>query len=921
MVKIFIRSLSRSFTRMFFRSVRAFGVALIVIATLLSTVDASALSRHKATKYGTLTYTIPHLDGNYEPGEQYNIEATFAANNKVYGTQSSFMVVKAGNRTLCRRQVVVIKNKKTSASASFTAPSDGSTLTIVFGNKGNDVFESITIAAIKEDVGKQEGKEETSPTTEENTNNDTGNSGDNDSNEDNNAKNDNESTNDGAGAGNADEENSTGDNNSLDEGFLSGLVDNDVIKAIQDFWADDPLGLDHEATPEEAVGIGAIASIISLLAGGFGAIGGGIGGIAGGIGGGTGAMGGGVPSELPPDLPDEYAFIDDYDWDKENEENEEGQDAEESNDGPPQEPESEHDTVKDINSLIDKKYVEHNPDGSITVTDPVVGSKNTYEPDGNGGWDNPLTGGGFNSDSELLSHLASREENHDTLLKDAQQGVKNLEDLRKEWEEKAKQEHDQGFSKEMEEYRTWKEEQEQKLEHDIKVEHRIEELAGKFHVEPTKDAVMKALAKEQAKNELESYEQQALADEYGKSEQYSKSVKTTAAVGLVAVPLVAATGGAALGTGALTATEIGKAKLVYDVYTVSNSVVEFNGEALLHNGSFKDHASATVLGLIHGGLGVAQNHVGDIAGNNTIVNNTVGKFLFDTTAQGGLYVGSHISKGALFSGFSEYEKTGDFYKAQEAALNSVPESVKSGTKSFLIQKTFEGVVKTGSAIKEKISPSGTPSRLQGKIDSAKANLKYRQGRVEGAKTNLKEARSQAAELKDVAKKKADMAKTAAEKSDLQAKETAKAMDKYDLAKKKVDVAKESLKTANTPEAKGVAKKQLENLEKEAKAVEQEALKAQDKARIARDQAKEAADAAKKAQSASTAADAKAVDAQRSVNKALADERIAQGQVNAAQTEAQRYNAQRPQRVDYVAGQAGSTVDTIDQTLNDDDSSK
>ena len=518
MAIIFIKSLSTqsSLTRRFFSSVRALGVALIVIATLLSTVDAYALTRSKSTKYGTLRYTIHNLDGKYKPGEHYSLVATFAANDKVYGSQSSFMIVKAGSRTLCRKKVVVKENKKTSASASFTAPSDGSPLKISFGNDGNDVFESITVTAMKEEVVKQEEKEVPSSTIDENSNNDTGNSGDNNSEnasyDDDNPSNDGESTDDGEGASDAEEKNSTDDISSQDEGFLAGLADNDVIKAIQDFWANDPLGLDREATPEEAVSIGAVAAILSLLAGGVGAIGGGIGGIAGGIGGGAGAMGGGIPSDLPPNLPEEYAFVDDYDWDKENEEGgDEGEDAEEIYDDPPQEPEEEQDPADDINSLIDQKYVQHNPDGSITVTDPVVGSKNTYEPDGNGGWDNPLTGAGFNSDSELLSHLASRDENHDVLLKDAQQAIKNLEDHRKEWEEKVKQEYDQKASKESDEYHKWKVEQEQKLEDEIRMEHRIEELSSKFHVEPTKDAVMKALAEQQSKDMLESYEQQAYA--------------------------------------------------------------------------------------------------------------------------------------------------------------------------------------------------------------------------------------------------------------------------------------------------------------------------------------------------------------------------------------------------------------------------
>lgn len=917
MAIIFIKSLSTQscLTRRFFSSVRTLGVALIVIAALLSTVDAYALMRSKVTKYGTLSYTIHNLDGKYKPGEHYSLVATFAANDNVYGSQSSFMIVKAGSRTLCRKKVVVKENKKTSASASFTAPSDGSPLKISFGNDGKDVFESITITAMKEEVVKQEEKEVPSSTTDDNSNNNTDKGSDNGSYDDDNPSNDGESTDDGEGASDAEEKNSADDISSQDEGFLAGLADNDVIKAIQDFWANDPLGLDREATPEEAVGIGAVAAILSLLAGGVGAIGGGIGGIAGGIGGGAGAMGGGIPSDLPPNLPEEYAFVDDYDWDKENEEGGyDGEDTEEIYDDPPQEPEEEQDPADDINSLIDQKYVQHNPDGSITVTDPVVGSKNTYEPDGNGGWDNPLTGAGFNSDSELLSHLASRDENHDVLLKDAQQAIKNLEDHRKEWEEKVKQEYDQKASKEMKEYSKWKEEQ----EHEMKVESRIEELSSKFHVEPTKDAVMKALAEQQSKDMLESYEQQAYAEEYGKSEQYSKTVKTTAAVGMVAVPLVAATGGAVLGTGALTAAEIGKAKLVYDVYTVSKSVTEFNGEALLHNGGLKDHASATLLGLVHGGFGVVQNHVGVIASNNTIVNNTVGKFIFNTSVEGGLYVGSEVSKGALYKGYSEYEKTGDFYKAQEAALNSIPDSAKSGAKSFLIQKSLEGVVKTGSALKEKISPSGTPSQLQSKINSAKTDLKYKQARVEGAKTHLNDTRNMAAKLKDEAAKKADIAKTAAEKSDLQAKETAKTLNKYDAAKEKVNVAKESLKAAKTDEARAAAQKHLDNMEKQAKVIEQEAHNAQKQAEIARNEAEKAAKVATEARAASKVADSSVKEAQHNVSKASADERIAQGKVTAAENKAKMYNDQRKERVDYVAGLAGSTVDNAEQNLNNND---
>lgn len=213
MAIIFIKSLSTqsSLTRRFFSSVRTLGVALIVIATLLSSVDADALTRSKVTKYGTLSYTIHNLDGKYKPGEHYSIVASFAANDNVYGTQKSFMIVKAGSRTLCRKKVVVKKEETTSASASFTAPSDGSPLKISFGNDGKDVFESITITAMKEEVVKQEEKEVPSSTTDDNSNNNTDKGSDNGSYDDDNPSNDGESTDDGEGASDAEEENSTDD--------------------------------------------------------------------------------------------------------------------------------------------------------------------------------------------------------------------------------------------------------------------------------------------------------------------------------------------------------------------------------------------------------------------------------------------------------------------------------------------------------------------------------------------------------------------------------------------------------------------------------------------------------------------------------------------------------------------------------------
>ena len=76
--------------------------------------------------------------------------------------------------------------------------------------------------------------------------------------------------------------------------------------------------------------------------------------------------------------------------------------------------------------------------------------------------------------------------------------------------------------------------------------------------------------------------------------------------------------------------------------------------------------------------------------------------------------------------------------------------------------------------------------------------------------------------------------------------------------------------------------------------------------------------ATEARAASKVADSSVKEAQHNVSKASADERIAQGKVTAAENKAKMYNDQREERVDYVAGLAGSTVDNAEQNLNNND---
>ena len=618
---------------------RAMGAAFIVIATLLSAFDAAALSGSKGTKYGTLTYSIPNLDGRYKPGQHYTLTATFAANSRVYGDKKGWtgaVVVMGGGRTLSQSIVTVYKNKTTSTSVSFTAPTDGSSVTITFGGSG--VRESFSISPMPEEVVKQEEQEEPS-TTDESSNNDTDNASDNVSNAD-----DNETTDDGTNADNADEENAADDSGLLPDVDFSSLPE-DMKQLINEWLASDPLGLERAATPNEAVGIGAVGALISLLLGGGigGALGGGVGGALGGLGGGAGGAAGGGSMPPPVDGP-----------------------------GGPSTP---YQSVED-------KYVTRNSDGSITVKDPVTGEQKLYLPDGQGGYDNPL-GGGFQSEADMLEHLAYLDRNSDTLSQDAATAARNQAEQHAQWEEQSQRDAERGYSDESADFKKWREEEERKTEQIIK-------LANKYLVEANEDAVRKAIKVEQIKADIESAKQQAIAADKNVTVVGLESTKNVAATSLVVIPL------ALTGVGTVSVGTMAKVKIVQSSFTMAKEITDKVGDAYVEG---KSMSKAAVHGVVSGTIEVAKNYAGDIGGKAAKLvpkAGEIGQKVLNLTTEAAVVVGGDGVK----AGLDEYNKSGDLQKTLDASIKGMQKSAKT----HAINKVAEvGIDKSKEFIKSRTS--------------------------------------------------------------------------------------------------------------------------------------------------------------------------------------------------------------------------
>ncbi|MBQ8655691.1 MAG: hypothetical protein IJ527_01315, partial [Prevotella sp.] len=184
----------------------------------------------------------------------------------------------------------------------------------------------------------------------------------------------------------------------------------------------DPLGLGKHTGPLESAVINVIGIIAASLLGNaiVGVTGGGGAGLAESL---IGGLTGGTPppvpptQQTPPDLPNLPKRKDDEDDDEV--EVAPGTD----NDGgfrPTHYPD------------LCNKYLSGNPDGTLTMTDPVTGKPLTYYPTPDGkGWESES--GTRYSNESLEENLRFRHENAATLKQDAAQAAKNADEQHRQW--------------------------------------------------------------------------------------------------------------------------------------------------------------------------------------------------------------------------------------------------------------------------------------------------------------------------------------------------------------------------------------------------------------------------------------------------------------------------------------------------------
>ena len=715
---------------------RALGASFVLIATLLWTVNAAAFSGSVPIKYGTVSYSISNLDGGYKPGEEYTLDVSFHFNDQVPGKNLTKIIsvgVDLGDDRAPSTTAIMKKNRTCSSSLSFTAPNNGKKLIIRIIDPFEPGVKEVTFIPPLEPGAEAEPDEEEDTSTP---------GDDDDSDEEYDDPSDTE----------ADENVDDEDWSLPDIDF--GSMSHEIEHIIDEWFSGDPLGLDRAATPGEALGIGAIGALISLLLGGGvgGAFGGGVGG---GLGGGMGGAGG----SFPPPLENPYQGIED-------------------------------------------KYVTRDPDGSVTVRDPITGEEKLYLPDGHGGYDNPL-GGGFQSEQDMLEHLAYLDRNRDPLSQDAATAARNQAEQHAQWEEQSLRDAARGYSDESADYKKWREEEERKTEQIIK-------LADKYLTAADEESVRRAIKEEQIKAGIESAKQEAIAADNNVVVVGLESTKNVAATSLVLIPM------ALSGAGTVSAATMANAKLVQSGYTMAASVTDKVGDAYVKGGNM---AVAAVHGVVLGTVGVAQNYAGDLGGMaaGKLAGNA--SSLVQNTVKLGTEAAVAIGGEGFKKGYDEFSTSGDLNKTLDATVKGL----KEGTTNHIVNKTLEvGIDKAkGWATSGKPTVKSTQAQVKAtsktvstsqqavtrtqnqvttakqRVTTAQQNVTRSQQLVSKAKGDVKTANEQLRTANNqvaAAQQKLSQAKTPAEASRAQS-ELAKAQQGAAQAQQNVDRANSNLRTA------------------------------------------------------------------------------------------------------------------------------
>jgi len=532
----------------------------------------------------------------------------------------------------------------------------------------------------------------------------------------------------------------------------------EMIKAINQWLAGDPLGLDRQATPEEAVAIGSLAALLAILLGGAGTIGGGVG----------GALGGAIP---PP--------------------------IEGTPSGPP--------PIENPYQGVEDKYVTRHPDGSITVKDPITGEQRLYLPDGQGGYDNPL-GGGYPSETDMLDHLAFLDRNRPTLSQDAETAARNQAEQHAQWEAQNARDQERGYSDAMADYRDWVNQQ----EHEIKKEERIAKLASEYGVAATEDAVKHAIKLDQIQAGIESAKQQAEAADNEVWIVGLQSTKNVAATSLVLIPM------ALSGVGTVSAATMAKAKIVQSCYTMAASVTDKVGDAYVKG---ENMAKATVHGVVLGTVGVVQSYAGDIGGMaaGKLAGN-VSK-LVQGTVNLGTEAAVVIGGEGFKKGYDEYTNSGDLNKTLNATMIGLKEGTESHLVNKTLEYGFDKVKGWASG---KPTVEGTQAQVQATsktvttrqqaVIRTQNQVTSAQGRLNAAKQNVTRSQQQGATARG-------KVNTANEQLQTANKQVASAQQKLGQAKTPAEVSQARTELATAQQGAAQAQQNVNRANSELKTAE------------------------------------------------------------------------------------------------------
>ena len=589
----------------------------------------------------------------------------------------------------------------------------------------------------------------------------------------------------------------------MDSG-LNGSSDLELFDTLSQL-----LGLDQHATPEEVVAISMLAALLAALLGG-----GGLGGLAGGAGG----AGGALPSPI------------------------------ESGPGGPPPIENPYQGVED-------KYVTHHPDGSITIKDPITGEQKLYLPDGHGGYDNPL-GGGFQSEQDMLEHLAYLDRNRDPLSQDAATAARNQAEQHQQWEEQSLRDAKRGYSDESADYKKWREEEERKTEQIIK-------LADKYFTAADEESVRRAIKEEQIKAGIESAKQESIAADNNVVVVGLESTKNVASTSLVLIPL------ALSGVGTVSAATMANAKLVQSGFTFADSVVTKVGDAYVEG---KSIGKATAHGVTEGLVKVAQNYAGDIGGAAAGKLAANASNLTKTTVKLGTEAAVVIGGKGVTDGLDEYAESGDLSKALDKAKASMADEAQK----HLVNKTMEyGLDKGKEYIQSKMQSRVETTRV--KADNAAKTVAVRQQQVTRTQSQVTNAQQRVATAQQNAQR------TQQQVTQAQSK-VSSAGKKLSHANKKLDAAQKQLSSAKTPEQVSRAQASLNKAQNDVAKAQQNYTKASSQLKTA--EAKNVA-----TQKAAISAEHNLQKAQMGAQKAQSDLKTATAQRDQAMREVAEQQAQ------------------------------